>query len=278
MTIFARLLSFRRSLSAVFALFMVLAAPATQAANERLYGGTATDAKHSKLYWALPESSSGEAQKAAVAECKRAGGKGCLALSWFADSCVAWARNSRSDLFPGNSVSPEIAAKQAVRRCTAESPDGMCKLSMMPVCVGPGYSPEHNKAAANATPQQLEALSAKYDTRGYWGAVAEDDDGDLSYADQYPNEEEAVKMLTGWDECKNCKKVLTYTDTCVGMAWPKGVKARGKSFTVKNTDPEVARDQARETCNAKTGQCVAFVRCSGRAYIDGYKGLDEKAR
>jgi hypothetical protein len=40
-----------------------------------------------------------------------------------------------------------------------------------------------------------------------------------------------------------------------------------------------ARNEARATCNAKSGgqACVAMVRCSGRAYISGYKGEDEKA-
>jgi hypothetical protein len=73
--------------------------------------------------------------------------------------------------------------------------------------------------------------------------------------------------------------VLTYTDTCVGMAWGKGSKGRGTSFTAKNPDPVAARNEARATCDAKSGglTCVAFVRCSGRAYISGYKGEDEKA-
>lgn len=82
-----------------------------------------------------------------------------------------------------------------------------------------------------------------------------------------------------WDECTGCTKVLTYRDTCVGMAWAKGVKGRGTSYTALDPDPKAARDAARNTCSAKSGlpNCVAMVRCSGRPYISGYAGEDEKA-
>jgi len=72
--------------------------------------------------------------------------------------------------------------------------------------------------------------------------------------------------------------VLTYTDSCVGLAWPKGAKGRGTNFTALNPDPKTARDESRAACTAKTGSpaCVAMVRCSGRPYIDGYAGEGEK--
>ena len=38
----------------------------------------------------------------------------------------------------------------------------------MPLCAGPGYSEETDLKPATATPAQLEALSAKLDSRGYW--------------------------------------------------------------------------------------------------------------
>lgn len=274
----SRCLPLIRVASTALMLFSALAFSPVHAETERFYGATSTDEKFEKLYWALPETSSEEAQAAAVAECKRAGGKKCQALNWFADSCSTWARDTGGRLFPGYSASPEIAAKQAIRRCTAESPPGKCRLAMLPVCVGPGYSPEHNQAAAKATPAQLEALSAKLDQRGYWGAITETETGGLQYADDYPSEEGAVKALLDWEECKGCTKLLTYTDSCVGLAWEKGVKGRGTSFTLLNPDPVVARNEARSTCNTKRGtsNCVAMVRCSGRAYIDGYPGFDEK--
>ncbi|MFP3740202.1 hypothetical protein SB860_35805, partial [Burkholderia sp. SIMBA_019] len=90
-----------------------------------------------------------------------------------------------NDLFPGNSVSPEMAAKKAMRRCTAGSPDGKCRLATLPLCVGPGYSAEDLQAPKTATPAQLEALSAKLNDREYWGAIAETNTGGLSYADGY---------------------------------------------------------------------------------------------
>ncbi|WP_268630648.1 DUF4189 domain-containing protein, partial [Escherichia coli] len=109
---------------------------APQAHADKLYGGIATDGKHAKIYWALPEDSEKAAESAALAACRKGGGKDCKSLSWFSDSCMTYARNTSNDLFPGNSVSPEMAAKKAVRRCTAGSPDGKCWLTTMPLCVG----------------------------------------------------------------------------------------------------------------------------------------------
>ena len=63
----------------------------------------------------------------ALAKCNKAGAKGCKSVTAFSDS-VALARNSRNDLFWGNSVSAEIAAKKAIRTCTNDSADGKCKL------------------------------------------------------------------------------------------------------------------------------------------------------
>mgnify|MGYP007097116284 FL=1 len=47
-----------------------------------------------------------------------------------------------------------------------------------------------------------------------------------------------------------------------------------------NTDAVSAREASRTTCTAKTGApaCMAMVRCSGRAYMDGYPGEDVKAQ
>jgi hypothetical protein len=255
----------------------LLMAPAAHA--DTLYGAVATDEAHNKLYWELPETSTKEAEDAALAKCNKAGGKGCKSVTSFSDSCVAFSRNSRNDLFWGASVSAEVAAKKAIRTCTNDSADGKCKLAAMPLCVGPGYSEADLKAPDTATPAQLEALSAKLDTRGYWGSVAEKESGDLTYADGYPTEKEAIDALLGWEDCKGCRKVLSYTDSCVGMSWAKGSKGRGTGFTALNPDPVAARNEARATCNAKSGgqACVAMVRCSGRAYISGYKGEDEKA-
>ncbi len=273
----ARFMPIIRTVFAALALMTGLFSAAAHA--DTLYGGIATDGKHAKIYWALPEDSGKEAEAAGVAECRRAGGKDCKSLSWFSDSCMVYARGLTSnDLFPGNSVSPEMAAKKAMRRCTAGSPDGKCRLATMPLCVGPGYSAEDLQAPKTATPAQLEALSAKLNDREYWGAIAEQDSGGLSYADGYPNEKDAISKLLDWEDCKGCTKVLTYKDSCVGLAWAKGSQGRGTGFTALDPDPKRARDAARNTCSAKTGapNCVAMVRCSGRAYIDGYAGMDEK--
>lgn len=265
-----------RAAFAALALVAGMASPTAHA--EKLYGGIATDGKHSRIYWVLPETGGKSAEAAALAECRKAGGKECKVLSWFSDSCMVYARNSVQDLFPGNSVSPEMAAKKAIRRCTAGSPDGKCRLTTMPLCVGPGYSAADMRAPLRASKAELESLSAKVNQREYWGAIAENDTGGLVYSDGYPNEKDALSKLLDWEDCKDCRKVLTYTDSCVGMAWAKGAKGRGTSFTALNPDPKTARDESRATCTAKTGSpaCVAMVRCSGRAYIDGYAGEDEK--
>lgn len=275
--LFARFSPTIRAALGALALIAGLFAP--QAHADKLYGGIATDGKHAKIYWALPEDSEKAAEAAALAACRQGGGKDCKSLSWFSDSCMTYARNTSNDLFPGNSVSPEMAAKKAIRRCTAGSPNGKCWLTTMPLCVGPGYSAQDMEAARRATPAELEALSAKLNDREYWGAVAEKDSGDLTYSDGYPNEKDAINQLLEWDECTGCTKVLTYRDTCVGMAWAKGVKGRGTSYTALDPDPKTARDAARNTCSAKSGlpNCVAMVRCSGRPYISGYAGEDEKA-
>lgn len=274
----ARFLPLIRAAFAALALVAGLASPAAHA--EKQYGGIATDGNHDKTYWALPELSEKDAEAAGLAECRRQGGKDCKKLSWFSDSCMVYARNTNHDLFPGNSVSPELAAKKAMRRCAAASPDGKCRLMTMPLCVGPGYSVEDLQAPKRARPADVEALSAKMNQREYWGALAENGDGGLLYADGYPKEDEALNMLLKWEDCKDCRKVLTYKDTCVGMAWVKGAEGRGTRFTALNPDPVSAREEARTTCAAKTGapSCVAMVRCSGREYIDGYAGEDVKPK
>lgn len=274
----ARFLPLIRAAVAALAVVAGLASPAAFA--QSVYGAMATDGDHSKVYWVGPEKTKQWADMAAVAECKRAGGKGCKSLTTFWDSCMAYARNSRQDLFPGNSVSPEMAAKKAMRRCTAASPDGKCRLTTMPVCAGPGYSADDLAAAKRAKPADVEALSAKLDTRAYWGAVAENADGGVVYADGYPTEDEALNTLLKWEDCKDCRKLLTYKDSCVGMAWVKGSEGRGTRFTALNPDSVSAREESRATCTAKTGApaCVAMVRCSGRAYADGYKGEDVKSQ
>ncbi|ALM86772.1 hypothetical protein ASB57_05970 [Bordetella sp. N] len=281
MTMPRHLPSFLRAAGALLSLCFLMLASAAHGAETRQFGGVATDKDQKKMFWTLPVPGGKQAaEDAAVAECRRKGGNGCKSLGWFADSCMAWAANSRRDLFPGNSAGPEIAAKAAIRKCTAQSPDGKCRLAMLPICVGPGYSPTHNAAAARARPADLEALSAKLDKREYWGTVSESETGGALYADDYPSEKEAVKSLNEWDECKNCSTLITYKDTCVGLAWPKGVaKERGHNYTILNPEPQTARDQARLACNAKekTDTCVAMVRCSGRAYMDGYVGFEQKA-
>ncbi|SAI69606.1 Uncharacterised protein [Bordetella ansorpii] len=246
----------------------------------KAYAGAATDEKNTNVYWVTSQASSKQAEAAAVAQCKAKGGKGCVKLGWFTDSCLVYARNSRDTLFPGNSVSPEVAAKMAIRRCTADSADGGCRVTTLPVCVGPGYAAEHRaQSALRASAEAREALSARLDKRAYWGVIAENESGGLLYGDQYPSENEAVEQLLGWEDCKGCTKVLTYQNSCVGLAWQKGAKGRGTSFTALDPDPDTARNQSRAVCNAKTGgqSCVAMVRCSGRGYMQGYKGLDEKA-
>lgn len=274
----ARFLPLIRAAFAALALVAGLASPAAHA--EKQYGGISTDGNHDRTYWALPELSQKDAEAAGLAECRRQGGKDCKKLSWFSDSCMVYARNTNHDLFPGNSVSPELAAKKAMRRCTAASPDGKCRLMTMPLCVGPGYSVEDLQAPKRARPADVEALSAKMNQREYWGALAENADGGLLYADGYPKEDEALNMLLKWEDCKDCRKVLTYKDTCVGMAWVKGSEGRGTRFTELNPDPVSAREAARATCTTKTGAptCVAMVRCSGREYIDGYAGEDVKPK
>ena len=111
----ARLLALFRASGAAFATagalaLSMLAAPAAHA--EALYGAVATDEAQAKLYWVMPETSAGEAKQGALAKCNKAGAKGCKSVTAFSDSCVALARNSRNDLFWGNSVSAEIAAKK----------------------------------------------------------------------------------------------------------------------------------------------------------------------
>ena len=145
----ARLLALFRASGAAFATagalaLSMLAAPAAHA--EALYGAVATDEAQAKLYWVMPETSAGEAKQGALAKCNKAGAKGCKSVTAFSDSCVALARNSRNDLFWGNSVSAEIAAKKAIRTCTNDSADGKCKLAAMPLCAGPGYSEADLKA------------------------------------------------------------------------------------------------------------------------------------
>lgn len=272
----ARFLPLIRAAFAALALVAGLASPAAHA--DVVYGGVATDGAHEKTYWVVPQSSKKGAEAASIAACQRTGGKDCKSLNTFWDSCMAYAKNSSQALFPGNSVSPEMAAKKAMRRCTAGSPDGKCRLVSMPWCVGPGYSAADLDAPKRAKPADVEALSAKLNDRAYWGAVAENADGGVIYADGYPKEDDAVKQLSTWEECKDCRKLLTYQESCVGLAWVKGSEGRGSRFTALNVDPMAARKEARTACEAKTGApaCVAMVRCSGRAYIDGYPGEDVK--
>ncbi|WP_454673935.1 DUF4189 domain-containing protein [Achromobacter pestifer] len=274
----ARFLPLIRAAFAALALVAGLASPIAHA--DVVYGGVATDAKHDKTYWVVPQNSKKAAEAASIAACNRAGGKECKSLNTFWDSCMAYAQNSRQDLYPGNSVAPEMAAKKAMRRCIAGSLDGKCRLVSMPWCAGPGYSAEDLAAPKRAKPADVEALSAKLNNRAYWGAVAENADGGLIYADGYPKEEEALKQLLTWEDCKDCRKLLTYQETCVGLAWVKGSEGRGTRFTALNPDPVKAREEARATCTTKTGApaCVAMVRCSGRAYIDGYAGEDVKSK
>ena len=104
----------------------------------------------------------------------------------------------------------------------------------MPLCAGPGYS-EADLKAPYATPAQLEALSAKLDSRGYWGSVAEMETGALTYADGYPTEKQAVDALLKWEDCKGaapCSPIPT-----PASAWPGGSEGRGTGFTALNTDP-----------------------------------------
>ena len=272
---------FHPLIRAAFAAIALMAGlAASPAYADKQFGGIATDGNHDKTYWAMPEASQKDAEAASLAECRRQGGKECKKLGWFSDSCMAYARNSRQDLFPGNSVAPELAAKKAMRRCTAGSPDGKCRLVTLPFCVGPGYSAADLQAAKRAKPAEVEALSAKLNDREYWGALAENADGGLLYSDGYPKEDDAISSLLKWEDCKDCRKVLTYKDTCVGMAWVKGSEGRGTRFTAQNPDPVAAREEARSVCTTKTGApaCVAMLRCSGRAYIDGYPGEDVKPK
>ena len=91
----------------------------------------------------------------------------------------------------------------------------------MPLCAGPGYSEADLKAPYTATPAQLEALSAKLDSRGYWGSVAEMETGALTYADGYPTEKQAVDALLKWEDCKGaapCSPIPTPASAGLGQA------------------------------------------------------------
>lgn len=124
----------------------------------------------------------------------------------------------------------------------------------------------------------VAAIRPRIDGRSAWRSLRSRP-GSI-YADGYPSEDEALTTLTTWEDCKDCRKLLTYRDTCVGLAWVKGSEGRGTRFTALNPDSVAAREAARATCTAKTGAqaCVAMVRCSGRAYIDGYPGEDVKSQ
>ena len=139
----------------------------------------------------------------------------------------------------------------------------------MPLCAGPGYSEADLKAPYTATPAQLEALSAKLDSRGYWGSVAEmDRRADLrrrlSHRETGRRRPAQMGRLQGLHRAHLYRHLRRH-----GLG--QGQRRSRHRFTALNTDPVAARNEARATCNAKSNglTCVATVRCSGRAYISG---------
>lgn len=144
----------------------------------------------------------------------------------------------------------------------------------MPVCTGSRYSEGFNSKLKNATLREIENLSAQNDRREYWGMLAANTDNVVMWGADYPSKSVARSEVVSTPECKGrCCELVTFRNSCGAAAWEKKTR-NALSFAIDG-DPVVARQKAMKLCTKDGGQnCGSFVRCSGRAYIDGYEGSD----
>ena len=237
-----------------------------------LYAAYATTEDHEFVAWASNYASSSEAQEAAVTSCSSEVGGQCEAMDWFSEQCGAWARGNYGGLFAGYDTSYRTAARKAIENCNENDPGGKCRLMVMPVCTGSRYSAGLTRRLKNASAKDIEDLSARYDRREYWGVLAAGSDNVVSWGADYPSRSVALEDV--YSICEGtCRELATFRDSCGSAAWD--THTRQALSVATDDDPVAAQEKALRLCAQNGGQdCGSFVRCSGRAYIDGYEGMD----
>lgn len=214
--------------------------------------------------------------------CMAQGGKSCRVLFAF-QGYAAVVSDSEGRYYEGkHDLSGVEAMRKAFANCNQKSAIGGCTILTPPIMYGAVQSTDtltavdvlplpygKNWAKKDQSAWQegsrlgadLNALSARMDTRDYWGAVASDG-GEIQTSYNRPDQQAAE--VTAQKECNGCKVVQVFKNSCAGIAWPKDNKPVLE--TALDASPEPAKDKAMALCAGKYGECVAKVRCSGRAY------------
>jgi len=226
----------------------------------------ATDDTGSKLFWSTYYHGQPSADQAAVASCSRATGRRCRPLGGVYNQCGALARTDDGQVFNGGGTNESLAARTALAACNRANAanNHACSLWSLPVCAGQRYAGNASSEAASvASNEVIDRMEARSEDRHYWAALATSDGTNATGVYGYRTRDAAEQAAR--DECKGCRVVRSFENTCVGMAW-LGEKGQLRDFTASDV-PEVAHDKAQKQCTTALGApCSAAVRCVGRRY------------
>lgn len=126
------------------------------------HGAVAMPDDWTGTFWVTGYDDVSKAVSDAKGNCEKATGKSCFSRGNFRNQCLTYSEDDASEYtYAGYGKSPDKAAKMAMSECRKDG-GGKCSLRLLPICSGIQYSGGANKRAANATPADIEALSAKY--------------------------------------------------------------------------------------------------------------------
>lgn len=118
------------------------------------------------LFWHAGDPSLDEAEAAALTACRKAGGTDCRRLQRFGNQCIAYAVDSDgTKLHMGLGDFSQSAERAAMDACNGENPARSCNLMGLGVCAGSQYPASVNQRAANATREEIDAVSRSVDSK-----------------------------------------------------------------------------------------------------------------
>ncbi|MGO1069408.1 DUF4189 domain-containing protein [Lysobacter sp. CA199] len=213
---------------------------------------------------ATDQTSQKKAEKGALKDCEKRGGKDCAVLGVVDNECLVLARNG-SGAYALTAARVDLdAAKQALQQCNQKSPDQICRLHSNMLCPGFGSSQLGDPSHADEFARNLEV---EFDERPLWGAVASDG-RNLHFVANATSARLASERAVA-DCGADCKLLAANKgeNQCLVAAWVPGASA--VPMVIESGSVGAARVEALRKCAGATGQvCAASpASCSSRERV-----------
>ncbi|MEH6421424.1 DUF4189 domain-containing protein [Pseudomonas sp. CGJS7] len=208
--------------------------------------------------------SQSKAEKAALKDCEKRGGRGCSVLSAVQNECLVLARNHGGAYALATAKTDVEAAKQALQQCNQKSPDQVCRFHSPMLCPGLGVA---MGGVSNDSARYARDLETEFDQRPYWGAVASGG-GQLYFVANATSAKLASERALA-DCGADCKLLAANKreNECLVAAWVPGAAAA--PMVIESHAVAGARVEALRQCAGATGQMCAASQasCSSRERV-----------